>query len=156
MLPAGNAVDSGPGDFRLGRPLELVPFYCHCNLKLPSLRGCRRRTAQDLAQAVEVDRGVVSRKRDDVFDPRANVDAGRRHKTHAAGADVPGLLGAIYSLVAQLQNTEGELQSVSLGPSLFQEDTVMYQLLRKQWVRVLSDRVHRSVLYGKCHNRFRD
>ena len=71
----GNAVDSGAGGFR--RPLELIPFYRHGYLELPGIRCRGLRTAQDFAQAVKVNRGLVSRKRDDVFDPRPNIDGGR-------------------------------------------------------------------------------
>lgn len=69
---------------------------------------------------MEVNRVPVSRKRDDVLDSRTDIDGDAGNKTYPAGADVPGSLGAICSLLAQLQNAEGELQPVCLSLSLFQ------------------------------------
>jgi hypothetical protein len=77
MLMAGNAVDSGAGGFRCPRSFKLIPFYGDSHLELPGLQSRGPRTAQDLAQAVKMNRGGISRKCDDIFNSRAHID-GRR------------------------------------------------------------------------------
>ncbi len=111
------------------RAHKLIALHRDRDLELPGVvPDGRLTTPQNLPQTPNAHRGVASRQGDQIFNAAANLNVQGGHETNAAGADIAGLLNAIHSAVAQLDDSQGELQSISLSSSLFQ-DTSLLNLL---------------------------
>ncbi len=81
---------------------ELVAFYGDGDFK--KTFGFGAIAAENLAQTADANRRSAAGEGDDVLNPAADIDAGRREETDAAGTDVAGFLGAADAEVTHLQN----------------------------------------------------
>jgi len=132
-LPEGG-LNRGAGGSRFVGTDELVAFHSHSDFEFRGLRHGGFHTPQHFSETANSNRRGAAGQRNQILDPSTYLYFGGRKETDAARTDVPRPLRTIDPLIAQLDYLEGQLQPISLGPSLFQGLYCIVIGLPNQWV----------------------